>query len=51
MGKFWRGKKLTNLANRTPFANALPANYCLLYSVVAIQAVYSPIFYPQIGSD
>ena len=49
--KFWRGKKLANLANRMPFANFLPTNHSLLQSVVAIQAAHSPIFYPPIGSD
>ena len=44
-------EKLVNLATRTPFTNVLSANYFLLYSVVARQAIHSPVFYPPIGSD
>ena len=51
VGKFWCKKKLMNLPNRMPFTNVLLINYFLLYSLVAIQVVHSPMFYPPIGSD
>ena len=51
VGKIWLEKELANLTNRTPFTSVLFANYFLLYSVVAIRAVHSPIIYSPIGPD